>query len=777
MHLSEVIKEDKEMDIMRDEEILMLFFNFQIKCIINIQRTFRGWKGRTRGGQLAIQLVRKKGIDFLELNTKHRQSYEVFERVRVAKEHYKITRVVLIQKIARGMIARRKFGTIKLHGKMSKYAVYVQRDYRMRLARLQLNAKKRDANSDFRFKAARRQRGMLLRMFGLSNRRVQSKFAKVLETLGIDPISFNYRLGELITETISDFDIFMKICIRDFQLIKEFGFNRLAISLGRRKLLASQGWQINMQDAVRIIEIGHKYEGYTGIIVRIDDKLPGAPLYEVKLDRTGRLTHVRMTTDPIKIYLEPQPLAKIRKNVNLFNLNQKFVIFGTNPDEPEFYNEKNIYAAWTIQRAYRVYRSQKIAARRRYEVWMRSNGRQWSLLNHLGDFNAISKPSFFVTKLLRLMPYRPIVNTEIGHGIIPPRLSSQTLKKNEEKMLKKEFEGTYRDRLNYLQKCQLLKSSGHFSLGFEKLTTTRKLTKLIGISYGLMFKRNKKNTYKLKDISGSKGLRLSANNSMVTGLDRYCFDQFNGSPHVRYPKLSLYQGEWSGLPLFTPLKPHGEGEIVFLDGWGFSKEDKVLYLTIVKCRYLNVSDASSGSSDPFCVINCNNISLQTSVKWKTLNPDFNESFEIDVSNPQERLKIVVFDKDLIGSDDFLGQIEIPISDFEDGKVHTKTYLLRDEANVQDVEDDRGEIEFRARWAERKYEDDHFMLEIKIRMTIRVQAWARRLAAVTKLQNAREIRFENEKFIKEKARMITTICRIRIAKKKFNKLYRRKRLKG
>ena len=48
----------------------------------------------------------------------------------------------------------------------------------------------------------------------------------------------------------------------------------------------------------------------------------------------------------------------------------------------------------------------------------------------------------------------------------------------------------------------------------------------------------------------------------------------------RYTKASLYQGEWTGVPLFTPLKPHGEGVAVFFDGWGFCREAKMLQVRV-----------------------------------------------------------------------------------------------------------------------------------------------------------------------------------------------------
>lgn len=91
----------------------------------------------------------------------------------------------------------------------------------------------------------------------------------------------------------------------------------------------------------------------------------------------------------------------------------------------------------------------------------------------------------------------------------------------------------------------------------------------------------------------------------------------------------------------------------------------MLYLQIVKCRYLNAMDFDT--SDPYCEIYCNGIFLQTTIKWRNLNPDYYESFEIDVTNPSAELNIVVKDKDYLGSDDFMGQILLKLSEYEDGK--------------------------------------------------------------------------------------------------------------
>ena len=230
--------------------------------------------------------------------------------------------------------------------------------------------------------------------------------------------------------------------------------------------------------------------------------------------------------------------------------------------------------------------------------------------------------------------------------------------------------------------------------------------------------------------------------------------------------MSLYQGEWSGIPLFTKLRPHGNGVAVFLDGWGFAREDKVLYLTIVRCRYLNAMDITS--SDPYCDIICNGMTLQSSVKWTNLNPEYHESFEIDVTNPSATLNIVVKDKDYFGSDDFMGQIQVELSEFADGKEHEKVYQLLGE-DVKALDDaDRGEIHIRLRWAERKFEDDQARDKLKHLKLVQLQAWVRRIQGLIKLKKLRAEREGLMAMIRAKAVKITNTCRIRIARREYKR---------
>ena len=97
--------------------------------------------------------------------------------------------------------------------------------------------------------------------------------------------------------------------------------------------------------------------------------------------------------------------------------------------------------------------------------------------------------------------------------------------------------------------------------------------------------------------------------------------------------MSLYQGEWTGVPLFTPLKPHGEGVAVFFDGWGYCREAKMVQLKIFRAGFLPATSIDGMSSDPYIIVYCNNKIYRTVTKWGTLHPRYDESFEIDVTNP------------------------------------------------------------------------------------------------------------------------------------------------
>jgi hypothetical protein len=205
-----------------------------------------------------------------------------------------------------------------------------------------------------------------------------------------------------------------------------------------------------------------------------------------------------------------------------------------------------------------------------------------------------------------------------------------------------------------------------------------------------------------------------------------------------------------------------------------ARENKVLYVTVVQCKNLVVGDLF-GTSDPYCEISCNNVVIRSSTKYRTLNPVYNETFEIDVTNPGAFLHIVIKDYDVFGSHDFLGQVRLPLSDYTDGLEHRITVPLKSEDLYSDKVFDNGEIELKIYWTERKYDDDLINQDEELASTIRLQCWIRRILAKCLL---RRLQIERKKFlrlIQKRAIQITNTCRIRLARKELK--YRQRRVKA
>ncbi|KXJ71605.1 hypothetical protein RP20_CCG020211 [Aedes albopictus] len=96
-----------------------------------------------------------------------------------------------------------------------------------------------------------------------------------------------------------------------------------------------------------------------------------------------------------------------------------------------------------------------------------------------------------------------------------------------------------------------------------------------------------------------------------------------------------------------------------------------------------------GASDPYVRIDLNTItgdenidSVLTKTKKKTLNPKWNEEFIFRVKPNEHKLVFQVFDENRLTRDDFLGMVELPLSqlpkesDDEGVQVPIKSYPLR-----------------------------------------------------------------------------------------------------
>ena len=85
----------------------------------------------------------------------------------------------------------------------------------------------------------------------------------------------------------------------------------------------------------------------------------------------------------------------------------------------------------------------------------------------------------------------------------------------------------------------------------------------------------------------------------------------------------------------------------------------------------------NGKSDPYCVFQLNGQKVfESSVQKKTLNPKWNEKFEMLVpSRVAAQLKLKVYDWDRVGASDKLGSAIIDVSDIEPFEASTKTVTI------------------------------------------------------------------------------------------------------
>lgn len=84
-----------------------------------------------------------------------------------------------------------------------------------------------------------------------------------------------------------------------------------------------------------------------------------------------------------------------------------------------------------------------------------------------------------------------------------------------------------------------------------------------------------------------------------------------------------------------------------------------LHVQVTEARNLAARDAN-GLSDPFVRLQLGNTKTKTSVVMRNLNPAWHEEFFFNVVESDEVLLVVVWDEDRF-TDDFLGQVKIPVS--------------------------------------------------------------------------------------------------------------------
>eukprot|EP01023_Acetabularia_acetabulum_P045115 TRINITY_DN4565_c0_g1_i3.p1 TRINITY_DN4565_c0_g1~~TRINITY_DN4565_c0_g1_i3.p1 ORF type:complete len:397 (+),score=78.88 TRINITY_DN4565_c0_g1_i3:173-1363(+) len=175
---------------------------------------------------------------------------------------------------------------------------------------------------------------------------------------------------------------------------------------------------------------------------------------------------------------------------------------------------------------------------------------------------------------------------------------------------------------------------------------------------GINFIKNLKDTVQSKEFMGRQAISLKE------------YTQQAGIRHEDW--FNLGKGEWSN----DMGVGKGEGRIKLaltyfpLSGLAnkLRSADTGMLVVVVKKAY-NLPPVDGGISvDPYIKVKIDKQSYFTTIKYKEINPEWNESFEFHHVQVGWDLKFKVYDKNLmIGTDDYLGVVSVPVSDIVESK--------------------------------------------------------------------------------------------------------------
>jgi len=131
--------------------------------------------------------------------------------------------------------------------------------------------------------------------------------------------------------------------------------------------------------------------------------------------------------------------------------------------------------------------------------------------------------------------------------------------------------------------------------------------------------------------------------------------------------------------------------VIDLDSLILTKEQKREMIGSVKVHVIRAKGLRSadfnGKSDPYVELSVGNARLRTPVKYKTLEPFWDELLELPVKDIFTTLDISVWDEDRNSKPDFLGALEIPLLDIKNGATNwyalkTPDFLRRAQGEIQ-----------------------------------------------------------------------------------------------
>mmetsp|Transcript_10016 Transcript_10016/g.25945 ORF Transcript_10016/g.25945 Transcript_10016/m.25945 type:complete len:350 (-) Transcript_10016:367-1416(-) len=129
----------------------------------------------------------------------------------------------------------------------------------------------------------------------------------------------------------------------------------------------------------------------------------------------------------------------------------------------------------------------------------------------------------------------------------------------------------------------------------------------------------------------------------------------------------------SGLPCYPAASPFRPAQLVRTQSWRSGPARGILAVVIQSAHGLEAADLE-GTSDPYVILECGGQKDKSTVVEKTLDPDWNETFEFEGwldDFVASGLLLRIFDWDDLGSADPLGEVKVSLVAFRDlGDTHT-----------------------------------------------------------------------------------------------------------
>jgi hypothetical protein len=119
-------------------------------------------------------------------------------------------------------------------------------------------------------------------------------------------------------------------------------------------------------------------------------------------------------------------------------------------------------------------------------------------------------------------------------------------------------------------------------------------------------------------------------------------------------------------------------------------QNMVLCLQVIMGKDLEAMDIS-GTSDPYVKIKLGKHDHKTRIVYKNLDPEWNEDFEMNIDDMSMPLHVSIWDNDLLGADDLIGEIAIRLDELMDSNSGKVQGSLTDWFTVKRSKKATGEI--------------------------------------------------------------------------------------